>query len=187
MQSVVYLIIVALVLSALSALIPKAGRGRRGVAGGTGGRSPAVAERAPAYAPADSFLTPAERSFFGVLLKACGPDAHVSCKVRLADVLKPLGTASQWQTGFNMIQSKHIDFVICKASTMDVHCCVELNDSSHEREDRRDRDEFLCRALAGAGVPLVAFKARRGYSVQEVNETLLQAINGAPRSKVRAV
>ena len=45
---------------------------------------------------------------------------------------------------------------------------VELDDKSHNKQGRQDRDEFLGRAMEAAGVPLFHFQAKKGYSIQEV-------------------
>lgn len=62
-----------------------------------------------------ALLTPAERSFYGVLISAVGDSALVFSKVRVADVLKPQKglDRSNWQRAFNRISSKHFDFVLC--------------------------------------------------------------------------
>src|SRR4026209_923585 len=69
------------------------------------------------YRVRDDFLSAAERSFYGVLLKACGDRATVCPKVRIADVLFVAERRAN-QAHVNRIQSKHVDFLLCAPDTM---------------------------------------------------------------------
>lgn len=138
-----------------------------------GNQSAAPAEELP-YVTKGSLLTKAERSFFGVLEQAVGSDLRVFAKVRVADVIAPKqGLArGDWQSAFNKISAKHFDFVLCDPASLNVRAVVELNDSSHKRTGRADRDEFLRSACAYAQVPLIEFTTKRGYSVDALRTDL---------------
>jgi len=81
----------------------------------------------------NSLLTPAERSFYGVLKQAVGTDFDIFSKVRVADVFLPEKrySNSQWQSAFNKISRKHFDFVLSSKTDTSIKCCIELNDKSH--------------------------------------------------------
>jgi hypothetical protein len=65
------------------------------------------------YRPAGPLLTPAERSFYGVLCQAVDARYSVFAKVRLGDVLAvPHGTPRFW-THRKRIDRKHVDFLLC--------------------------------------------------------------------------
>lgn len=118
-------------------------------------------------------FSPAERSFLGVLEQAVGDQYRVMGKVRLADVIKVSGVNGKgWQSAFNRIQGKHVDFVVCNATDLAVQSVVELNDQSHDRAKRQGRDEFVDKALQAAGVPIFHFSAKRSYAVAEVQSVL---------------
>ena len=53
---------------------------------------------------------------------------------------------------------------------------VELDDSSHGRTDRQDRDAFIDKAMANAGIPLIHFAAKRSYGVGEVKRAISDAL-----------
>jgi len=124
------------------------------------------------YESAGILLSPAERSFFGVLEQALGNTYRIFCKVRLADVLSVKKGAANWQTAFNRIQSKHLDFVICNPADFSILLAIELDDQSHEKPSRQERDDFVDKALETAGVRLVRFTAKRSYSIQEIQNAL---------------
>jgi very-short-patch-repair endonuclease len=119
-------------------------------------------------------FSPAERSFLGVLEQAVGDQYRIMGKVRLADVIKvQFGmNRKDRQSALNRIQGKHVDFVICHAKDLAVQYVVELDDQSHDRAPRQDRDEFVDQALQAAGVPIVHFHVKRSYAVAEVQKVL---------------
>jgi len=126
-------------------------------------------------------FTPAERSFYGVLKQACGDQAEVFGKVRVADVIKPIKGLgrSNWQRAFNRISAKHFDYVICRPDDLRVVAAIELNDRSHKKPSRADRDAFLEKACDSAGLTLHQFDAKRGYQVAEIRSTLFPEISEA--------
>ncbi len=127
-----------------------------------------------------ALFTPAERSFLGVLDLAAGKDFRVFGKVRVGDVLAPrLGQdRSAHQTALNRINRKHFDFILCRPDDLTVLCAIELNDASHQRKDRQDRDEFLKKACRSAGLPLIPFDARHAYSPTEISTRIAEAMAG---------
>jgi len=121
-----------------------------------------------------SLLTPAERSFFGVLQQAVDDQTLIFSKVRIADVLdirKGL-TPSQRQIAVNHVSAKHFDFVLCKASDLSIIAAIELDDASHRRKHRMRRDKLIAGACDAAGLPLHRFKAKRAYQIAEIREQL---------------
>ena len=143
----------------------------------------AVEETFP-YERRKTLFSPAERSFLGVLERAVGDETRVLGKVRLADLIdvhKGLSKGVR-QGALNRIRSKHVDFVLCDVSSAAPLCGIELDDGSHERTDRKKRDAFVQRAFEAAGLPLLRFPARQGYSLEEVRralEPVLPALNAS--------
>lgn len=128
------------------------------------------------YRRKDYLLSKAERSFYGALQNAVGGEFLVFSKVRLADlVFIPRGTEKR-QSHFNRIQSKHVDFVLCDRAAVRPLLAIELDDSSHSRAERRDRDSFVDAALGAAGLPILHVPARAGYDVQQLAGAVQRAI-----------
>ncbi len=140
-----------------------------------GGRSGGAAS----YELKTSLLSPAERSFFGVLTQAVGNSALIFAKVRVADILAPQkGTNRRsWQQAFNRISSKHFDIILCRKDDLAVICAIELNDKSHNSAKRKGRDQFLREACESAQFPLIEVQAKRTYSTTELQEILLPYLN----------
>jgi hypothetical protein len=119
-------------------------------------------------------LSPAERSFLGVLQGALGSELVVAPKVRLADVIrvsKGLSRSAN-QHAFNRIVSKHVDFVLCRKSDFSIAAVLELDDQSHQRQSRAARDGFVDSALAAAGIPILHVKAQAHYEPSALSTQL---------------
>ncbi len=121
-------------------------------------------------------LSKAERSFFMVLLKTVPETCFVFPKMRLADVLTVRKGTQNWQRHFNRISAKHVDFVVCDRQTFQPLLVIELDDSSHDRPDRQDRDVFVRDALEGAGLPLHSEPARQAYVISELQGAIWPAL-----------
>lgn len=130
------------------------------------------------YHAKDYLFTQAERRFLDALDEAVGGNHRVFAKVRLADlVFMPKGTDGR-QGHQNKVNMKHIDFVVCERRAMKPVVAVELDDSSHQREDRVRRDDFVNRALEAAGLPLVRVRAAASYDPAQIRHAIL---NGATK------
>lgn len=126
---------------------------------------------APTYRVRDDFLSPAELSYYRVLTTAVSGRAVVLTKVRLADLFfVPRGDGS---TGArNRIAQKHVDFLLCDRDTMRPLVAVELDDRSHERESRQERDRVVDEVFGAAGLPLLHVPAKSAYSVAQTVSAL---------------
>lgn len=126
------------------------------------------------YVAAPALLTPAERAFFVALRQAVGTDYQLFAKVRLGDILQiePGVSGKRRFAAFGRISSKHADFVLCDPRSFAVVVVVELDDRSHQRRDRQERDRFFDSALAVASIPVLRVTARRGYDARELRDRL---------------
>jgi hypothetical protein len=125
----------------------------------------------PDYRLRDDFLSRAELTFLGVLRVAVGDRAAVLCKVNLGDLFF---SPRRWRERIdrNRINRKHVDFLLCDSGTMKPLCAIELDDSSHDREDRIARDAFVDGVFASAGLALLHVRVRQVYSAHELSALL---------------
>lgn len=135
---------------------------------------PARQSSASPYKPIDSILTPAEQHFYKVLLSVTRERAIVTAKVRIADIVKVRRTIKKkhFWGHFSKISQKHIDFVLLDPTTFKTLCLIELDDKSHARFGRSQRDKFVNRVMSDAGIPLHRFAVRRRYDGREIEENL---------------
>ncbi len=125
-----------------------------------------VAKSLP-YRLRDDFLSPAEFSFYKVLSSVVGTRLTIQSKVRLADVFF-VARPNENVSYFNRIAQKHLDFLVCDSVTMKPLFGIELDDASHKRNDRQERDEFVESACKVAGLPLLRFPVQREYNSREI-------------------
>lgn len=131
---------------------------------------------APTYALRDDFLSPAETSFFHVLQAAAPADQLVFPKVHLADLIyapKQDGHYAAWQR----INRKHVDFVLCDARILRPLLAIELDDRSHRRPDRLERDAFVDQVFATAGLAVLHLPVRHAYNTQELAGLLAETLS----------
>ena len=138
-------------------------------------KAPAKSAETFPYLLRDDFLSPAEASFYRALVPAAGDRFTVFVKVNLADVLF-VTRPNENIAARNRIDRKHVDFLFCDAQTLKPVLGIELDDSSHGREDRQKRDAFVEAAFAAAGLPLLRVPVQRGYDPQELAERIADAI-----------
>lgn len=93
----------------------------------------------------------------------------VIAKIRLADLIE-VDTEKTKDFGrfFSRISSKHIDFGLVNPENMEVRYLIELDDSSHSRPERMERDDFINRVCEKTGYVLI----RTGGDISEVEKFL---------------
>src|SRR5439155_23580098 len=102
----------------------------------------------------ESLLSPAELDFYNVLKMATRDQFVILLKVGLSDLCEVTDRHVN-QAAFNRVQSKHVDFVLCDRVTFAPVVAIELDDSTHYRRERADRDAFVNQLFRGIGVALI--------------------------------
>lgn len=133
----------------------------------------------------DDFLSPAERSFFKVLREVVGERAILCTKVGLSDLFwVKHSDPSRFRIYTNKIDRKHVDFVLCDPATLQPLVALELDDKSHKRPDRQERDAFVDQVFEVAGLPLLHIPAKRGYRTEEIAASLSPYLEVTPSAPV---
>lgn len=82
----------------------------------------------------------------------------VFAKVRLLDLLEPVKGNPKYKTYFYKVQAKHVDFVLCDQKLV-ARYIIELDDSSHNAEDRKQRDAFVDEVVTSVGYKIIHVRA----------------------------
>ncbi|MCP5303445.1 MAG: DUF2726 domain-containing protein [Pseudomonadales bacterium] len=141
------------------------------------------------YHMRDNFLSPAELNFYNVLKAAVDGNATICTKVNLNDIFYvKQGDTSRFRIYTNKIDRKHVDFVLCNPVSMRPLVALELDDRSHQRKDRQERDAFVDSVFEAANLPLVHIQARRSYQHDKLKSHLepylkIEPTNNAPMAK----
>lgn len=123
------------------------------------------------YSKKKYFFSAAERSFYEILRRLAPAEHTVFAKVRLADLVYVSKGTTSWQSHFNRINRKHLDFVLCNRDLAPV-VAIELDDASHDEEDRQSRDELVDQVLSAAALPILHVRAKRAYNPGEIRQML---------------
>lgn len=117
-------------------------------------------------------LSEAEQSFYLVMSNYI-TDAAIFPKVGLKEFLYIPGQKNkEYMSHWARISQKHVDFLICDKKTMYIYCVVELDDKSHERQSRVERDKFIDDAMEQAGIPIVHIRCKSGYEKNDFQSIL---------------
>jgi hypothetical protein len=123
-------------------------------------------------------LTRAEKDFYDVLLKVVGSEYATFSKVRMADLffLPSMDNRSYYHY-FGKIKAKHVDFLLCDKDKVEPLLAIELDDSSHSREDRIERDAFVDKLFEEAKLPILHIRAAASYDENELLNRIKSAIS----------
>ncbi len=140
-----------------------------------------IKEAPISYALKGPLFTPTERTFLAALNQACGVNAIVFGKVRIADVIKPQAglNQSQWQAAFNQISSKHFDYILCDPINLSVLAVIELDNSRHTQPKNVERDDFINELCASSSLKLHRFTVEYTYNVEEMRKTFFPELDNA--------
>lgn len=131
------------------------------------------------YRLKSSLFSAAERSFLGVLELIDLGDLSVEAKVRLADVfdVRQGYARSRWQSAFNRISAKHVDFLLIQKTDGKPVLGIELDDRSHRETNRVERDKFVDHVFESAGLPLLRIKVQSTYNPRQIMTQIEETIN----------
>ena len=120
------------------------------------------------------FLTKNELYFYKEL-KEIAKDNNlvVLAKIRLADLVEvePMDK-SKWQTYFNKINKKHVDFALANPQNLQIKLLIELDDYSHN-DQQYERDRFVEAIYNKTGYKLLRVKGTFNLK-EKVEGTLKQ-------------
>ena len=90
-------------------------------------------------------------------------------KVRLLDIIEPRKGEDNYLRLLAKVQNKHVDFVICDQD-LRIKGILELDDNSHDRQDRQERDNFVDEILSSVGYTVI--------HTRNITENTLEPITG---------
>ena len=129
-----------------------------------------------------NLLSQAELQFYHRLVEAVGNRATVCPKVRMVDIFDvDMGQTMQPQAYRNRIDKKHVDFMLCEPGSMRLLVGVELDDRSHQRADRQERDALVDEIFETARLPLLHFPVRSNYAPEDLEAQLGRYLGSTPQ------
>ena len=132
------------------------------------------------------FITASEKNFFMVLRHVLSDRGHVLAQISLAQLIYLPGTNNSNQgraTWWNKLSRRSVDFLICDPDTLRPLVAIELDEPSHAKPKRQQRDDKVDKALRAAGLPLLRVLAGRSYNTKEIADCIAPYIGGRAMNK----
>lgn len=103
------------------------------------------------------FLTKNELNFYKKLKPMSDKyNLCVMAKIRLADLVEVDSyKTKEFNKYFSKIKAKHIDFALSNPENLEIKYLIELDDSSHNKQDRIERDLFVNKICKETGYVLI--------------------------------
>ncbi len=118
-------------------------------------------------------LTATETKFFRALQDAVGTRYIIFTQLPLWTMIDTATDDNRLATiARNRISLKRVDFVLADPVTLEPQTVIELDDRSHEREDRLKRDIFVASVLKQVGIPLVRIPVASTYAAPKIRQLL---------------
>lgn len=125
----------------------------------------------PEYARKRTYVSRAEYNFL-LLLREIAPEKYeVVPQVPLAAVID-----KKTQNAYRNELFRIVDYLFVDKTSYEPLLLVELNDASHNKADRMERDRKVADICERAGMPLIAFTTAESKDARLVRKTVLKNI-----------
>lgn len=120
-----------------------------------------------------SVMTTAEENFYKKLTSALHDNYIIIPQAHLSIIFNHTVYGQNWRGAFSAINGKSIDFLIIDRDTFQPLVGIELDDSSHERRDRQERDKIVNAIFKQTNLPLVHFSTGEWNTPDDINRKVL--------------
>jgi very-short-patch-repair endonuclease len=120
------------------------------------------------YKQKNFFMSRAEHECYDALVVAVGERYHIFPQVHLPSIVDSKVVGQNWKGAFRHISQKSVDFVLCDKAYISPKLAIELDDRTHERRDRMNRDHEVERVLKNAGLPLLRLENHGRFNPSEL-------------------
>ena len=128
------------------------------------------------YKRKDFLMSRAEHEFFDILVDITKDKYYVFPQIHLSTILDNKVVGQNWKGAFRHIDEKSVDYVICDKAYIKPLLAIELDDRTHERENRKIRDVEVERILSNANLPLLRFGNDGHFNREEIQRFVLEKL-----------
>lgn len=122
-------------------------------------------------------MTSRENECFKILNEIFSSKWFVVPQVHLSALLDYRVKGQNWNAAFRHINGKSVDFVLIGKESYKVICVIELDDSTHSKPDRIERDVEIERMFKEARIPLARICRFESMTKSEIAKVITDAIN----------
>lgn len=128
------------------------------------------------YKPKKYVISLTEKNFYTILLEIAKElDLILLTQVSLYNIIIPRETKYK-NVAFNKIRSKSIDFVLVSKKDCRIRLCIELDDYTHNRKDRIERDTFINELFKSLNINLIRIKTSNYYNKEVIKQKIEENI-----------
>ncbi len=129
------------------------------------------------YRAKQYLMTESERHYFHVLEEAVGGEFYIFPQLHLSSIFDHKVLGQKWVAAFAHINQKSVDYVLCSKTDLNIKLAIELDDPSHGRDSRRERDHEVERIFQDSDLPLYRQKVAREYDVTAIRAEIRKHLN----------
>lgn len=122
------------------------------------------------------FLTRAEHECYDALVEAVGVEYRIFAQVHLPTLVDHTVRGQDWRAALAHINRKSVDFVLCDKAYLSPKLAIELDDKSHQRPDRQERDHEVERILREAGIPLLRLENHGNFNPSDIARRVQESL-----------
>lgn len=122
-------------------------------------------------------MTSRENECFKILNEIFSSKWFVVPQVHLSALLDYRVKGQNWNAAFRHINGKSVDFVLIGKESFKVICAIELDDSTHNKPERKERDVEIERIFNQARIPLARISKFESMTKPELAKAITDVIN----------
>ena len=122
-------------------------------------------------------MTSRENECFKILNEVFSSKWFVIPQVHLSALLDYRVKGQNWNAAFRHINGKSVDFVLIGKESFKVICAIEIDDSTHNKPERKERDVEIERIFNQARIPLARISKFESMTKPELAKAITDVIN----------
>lgn len=122
------------------------------------------------------FLTRAEHECYDTLVEAVGAEYRIFAQVHLPTLVDHTVRGQDWRAALAHINRKSVDFMLCDKAYLSPKLAIELDDKSHQRPDRQERDHEVERILREASIPLLRLENHGNFNSSDLARRIQESL-----------
>ena len=129
------------------------------------------------YKKKQRIMTDHEFAFYTILNDAVGGDYYILTQAHLSSFIDHKVPKQNWKAAFRHINSKSVDYLLCNNQTLEPVLAIELDDRTHELEDRILRDKEIERIFTESSLPLLRMPSHGSLTNLELKQIVNERID----------
>lgn len=122
-------------------------------------------------------MTRAEHECYDALMEAVGDRYYIFPQAHLPTFVDVRVVGQNWKGAFRHIDEKSVDFVLCDKAYLAPKLAIELDDYTHARPERQERDKEVERILKMAELPLLRLENHGTFEPKVLSDMIVNRLS----------